>query len=249
MCAKHHVLDGRVLKKHTKNRFNNIKSFDVAFAPAGMLRRYAVGRSNMIRLRCSVIVIMSLFTALVLSPYLALVIVTIALPLELLECWVLRRWIARVEFHLDAAGCGILLASITQALGIGASIFLAGIQSDELRMIAWTLLLRAVINSMLVAHYHPESNRARLCVLSSFGFSVLVWGDIGVAVLWIDSIAMFLMGLMLWKMFTHLARRETRTHLAERELIVRSEEAERLALVAKYASEGVLLMDTNLNII
>ena len=119
-------------------------------------------------------------------------------------------------------------------------------------MLAWTVLFGATINSMLVAHYHPPSNSARLFVLSSSAIAVLIWsvyrGDLSTTAFLVNVTALIMMGLMLWKMFAHLARREARTHLAEREMIMRSEEAERLALVAKYASDGVLLMDADLNI-
>ena len=242
-----------VLKKHIGHRYKNIESFDAAFAPAGLLRRYANGRCKTVVMRGSVLLIMSLFAAIFLSPHVALLVATIVLAVDLFEFAVLRYWIVRDEFHLPAASRCIFLVSAVQALGIGACIFSAGILSDELRILAWTILLGATINSMLVAHYHPASNRARLCVLSSSAFGVLVWGfywgDIGASVFWIDSAALVMIALMLWKMFSHLARRDARTHAAERALILRSKEAERLALVARYASDSVLLMDSSLRIV
>ncbi len=241
-----------VLKKHIGHRYKNIEAFDAAFAPAGLLRRYANGRCKTVIMRSSVLLIMSLFAAIFLSPHVALFVATIVLAVDLFEFAVLRYWIVRDEFHLPAASRCIFLVSAVQALGFGICIFTAGIQSNELRMLAWTVLFGATINSMLVAHYHPPSNSARLFVLSSSAIAVLIWsvyrGDLSTTAFLVNVTALIMMGLMLWKMFAHLARREARTHLAEREMIMRSEEAERLALVAKYASDGVLLMDANLNI-
>ena len=241
-----------VLKKHIGNRYKNIEAFDAAFAPAGLLRRYANGRCKTVVMRGSVLLIMSLFAAIFLSPHVALLVATIVLAVDLFEFAVLRYWIVRDEFHLPAASRCIFLVSAVQALGFGICIFTAGIQSNELRMLAWTVLFGATINSMLVAHYHPPSNSARLFVLSSSAIAVLIWsvyrGDLSTTAFLVNVTALIMMGLMLWKMFAHLAQREARTHLAEREMIMRSEEAERLALVAKYASDGVLLMDADLNI-
>lgn len=231
-------------------KYESIEKYDAAHAPAGLIRRYARGRARTIWLRLGVAIMGCALLALMVSPGFGLMVAFITLPLEILEFWILKRWVITRAAHQNPVYSIVTFASTLQAVGIGPSIFFTGTQSTDLRMVAWAFLLGSVLNSMLAAQYHPASNLARSWVLCSAAVIVLVdgfgRGHISTAQFWAETGALVAMGLMLWHLFSHLARRDARVQTAERELIHRSVEAERLALVAEHASDSILLMDSNL---
>lgn len=141
-----------------------------------MLVRYVRGRLRTTLLRLVVVISGYLFLAAVISPSFGLMVAAITLPLEILELWMLKRWVTDRSFHTEMTPRIVTFASALQPVGIGLSIFLTGIQSTELCMVAWSFFLGAVLNSMLAARYHPASNTARLWFLSLFVFAVLLEG-------------------------------------------------------------------------
>ena len=231
-------------------KYESLEKYDAAHAPAGLLIRYVRGRSRTIWLRLAVAVMGCVFLAIVIEPRFGMMVAAITLSLEILEFWMLKRWIMDRVPHSAVSSQIVTFASALQSVGIGLSIFLTGIQSTELRMVAWSFFLGAVLNSMIAAHYHPASNVARLWVLCLSALFVLLeglgQGQISTAQFWTEIVALVAMGVMLWNLFSHLARRDVRVKNAERELIHRSVEAERLALVAEHASDSILLMDPNM---
>jgi PAS domain S-box-containing protein len=240
------------LQNRDGNRYESLEKYDAAHTPLGLLRRYVNGRARAIWLRLGVAIFGCVFLGLVISPFLGLVVVSVTLTLEVLEFWILKRWVTDKP-HLSRWTTYIVcLASGLQSIGIGFSIFVTGMQSTDLRMVAWSFLLGAVLNSMLAANYHPASNTTRLWVLSLSAVLVLLESigqtSITRTQFLTEAVALGAMGLMLWHLSLHLSKRDKRMQRAERELIHRSVEAERLALVAEHASDSILLMDPNLSI-
>ena len=240
------------MKQYTKNRYESLEKFDAAHAPEGMLVRYVNGRARTIWLRLIVAMVGCVFLMFAVSPVFGMMIAAITLPLELLEFWILKRWVTDRKYHPPWTTTMVSLASGLQVFGIGMSIFLTGIQSADLRIVAWSFLLGAVLNSMLAAQYHSGSNAVRLWVLCLSGIFVLLetlgQGQLTGAQAGVEFGALFAMGAMLYHLFAHLARRESRMQQAERELIHRSVEAEQLALVAEHASDSILLMNPEMAI-
>jgi len=240
------------LEKLSGHRYKNLEDFDAAHAPAGLLKRYVRGRSRTIWVRLGVAVLGCVLLAFAVSPQTALAVAAITLSLETLEFWILKRWVGDQTDPPHSAFAMVGVASALQALGIGISVFVAGVQSTDLRMVAWAFLLGAALNSMLVARYHPLSNFVRLAILGAFAVAVLVesqgQGQLSREQVAIEFGALAAMAGMQWYLFRHLAQRDVRMQAAERELITRSVEAERLALVAEHASDSILLMDRNLKI-
>lgn len=240
------------MEKLSGHRYENLEDFDAAHAPAGLLKRYVRGRARTIWLRLGVAILGCIFLAFVLSPRIAIAVAMITLSLELLEFWILKRWVGDRIDPPQSASFMVGFASALQAFGIGVSIFVTGVQSTDLRMVAWAFLLGAALNSMLAARYHPNSNYVRLTTLCVSAVAVLVesqgQGQMSREQVLIEFAALAAMAGMLWHLFSHLARRDARMQVAERELITRSVEAERLALVAEHASDSILLMDRNLSI-
>lgn len=238
------------MEDNNSQKYENVEKYDLAHAPEGLMLRYVRGRSRTILLRLAVAVMGCLFLATVISPIYGLMVAVITVSLEMLEFWMLKRWVLDRVYTTENTSRFVTFASGLQAVGIGISIFLTGIQSTELRMVAWSFFLGAVLNSMLAANYHPSSNVARLWVLCLSAFFVLLeglgQGSIEKGQFWTEIVALVAMGIMLWNLFVHLARRERRMQKAERELIHRSVEAERLALVAEHASDSIILMDANM---
>ncbi len=240
------------MNQTSKKRYDTLKKFDAAYAPAGMLRRYAKARSGTIWMRVCVVGAACLLLAIAASPLTSLLVALVAVPLDFVEYWVLRKWLKRDIFDQKIVGRSIIIASFVQSIGIGCGLFLTGIYSNEMRLLAWTVLMGAVINSMLLAQYHRPSHYLRIVGLSGFAGAVLVqsWmiGNISLVMMVSEAAMLAAIGGMLWGLFTHLARREQRMRHAERALLSRSEYAERLALVAKHASDSIILMDAALNI-
>lgn len=241
-----------VLEKRSTHRYKSVKHFDAAHSPAGLLERYCHGRNRAFLLRVGVAIIGCLFLGFVVSVQFGLFLAIFTISLELMELYVLKAVIARGYFRSPWISRKVTFVSFLQTNGIAVCIFLTGIQAADLRMVAWAFLLGAVLNSMLTAHYHPPSHHVRIWVLSMSGLLVLVkglWdGHLSFTVFWCEIAALGAMGLMLWHLMAHLARRDARMKNAERRLLSRSEEAERLALVAKHASDSILLLDPEMKI-
>lgn len=244
--------EGSFVNQSSKKRYDTLKKFDAAHAPAGMLRRYAKARSGTIWMRVCVVAAACLLLAIAASPATSLLVALVAVPLDFVEYLVLRKWLKRDVFDQKIVNRSIVIASFVQSIGIGCGLFITGIYSNEMRLLAWTVLMGAVINSMLLAPYHRASHHLRIVGLSGFAAAVLVYswsiGQISLMMMLSEGAMLIAVGGMLWGLFTHLSHREQRMRNAERALMSRSEYAERLALVAKHASDSIILMDAALKI-
>lgn len=224
-----------------------LDAFDRYNGPAGLLRRYVVGRVRAIYLRLLVAAIGVFLLTFLAGPKVGILAALITFPLELAEYFVLRRQLARDRFDCPATGRVVFATSALQTLGLAGPIILAGTMSDPLRILAWAYMLGALLNTFLAARYHMPSHRARSFILTGCAIIILghgAWtGQMDRAELVTEGAALTAMGYMLAQLFGHLKRREERATQAERQLIIGSEEAQRLALVAENATDSVMLLD------
>ena len=150
----------------------SLAAFDAYNSPSGLLRRYAIGRLRALNKRVGVALIGVVLLAVLVSPAIALAALFITIPLEMAEAHVLRRQVRRDDFASDVTDRVVTAASFVQILGLAGPIFLAGIQSDGLRLLAWAYLLGASLNSMLSARYHLASHHMRMGVLIATALAI-----------------------------------------------------------------------------
>ncbi len=247
-----------------------LEAFEQANAPPGLLRRYARGRVRALGFRLSVILIgVAMGGVFIGWPFAVAMFMTMVLA-ELAEnrllLGVLRNPPAQQDF--DRRSRQVAIASFIQALGIGGSIAVLGLQGDALRFSAWVFLLGAAFNSLVGARYHLPSHKARIAVY--IGTTVVILGHqivvdgVGNATALIEAFCILLLFYMMMRLFQHFFRREEKMVESERRLLrqklekstinaelaesrlalaKREKEARRLALVAEHATDSVILSD------
>lgn len=233
--------------KEQAAHLRDLKTFDLYHSQAGRLRRYCAGRARTFGARIGVALIGVGILGVLVSPVFGLMIAVITLILETAEQMILRRQLAQDAFDRPATGHVILAATAMQAVGIAIPIYLAGIQSNDLRFVAWAFAIGATINAMLSAGYHPASYYVRQGFVAAAVVAVVITGYVSGTVplhtIATEATGMAVMVLMLAKLFLHISRRENRIVATERQMIEQAQEARKLAMVAEHAIDGVMLLD------
>ncbi|GGA12941.1 hypothetical protein GCM10011498_11070 [Amylibacter cionae] len=213
------------------------------------MRRYIRGRTAALPVRLILAIVGCALISALISPYYALLVAIVVFPLEMLEYLILARVRQRENFVGIGVSYRVTLVSLLQVSGLGAGVVMAGTYSESLRMFSWAYLFGAIMNSLLMARFHPPSHKVRLFVLGLAGAIILVHSVLNrsakVEVIASELAAVASMILIVAYLFSHLAHRGNRSREAERALIMKSEEAGRLALVAEHASDSIVLMDTD----
>ncbi|WP_069300218.1 response regulator [Neptunicoccus sediminis] len=227
----------------------DLERFEEASSEAGLMRRYVRGRIAALPIRLILAVVGCTLISALISPYYALLVAVVVFPLEMLEYMILARVRQREDFVGFGVSCRVTLVSLLQVSGLGAGMVMAGTYSESLRMFSWAYLFGAIMNSLLMARFHPPSHKVRLYVLGLAGAIILAHAFLDhsakVEAIASEMAAVASMILIVAYLFSHLAHRGDRNRAAERALILKSEEAGRLALVAEHASDSIVLMNPN----
>ena len=228
---------------------SDLERFDEASSATGLLRRYTFGRMNAFSTRVLIAAIGCALLAMLVSPKFGILAAAVTFPLELVEYSILGYVRKRANYQSRKVHLLIIFASFVQTCGLGICMVLAASQSESLRMLSWAFLFGAIMNSLLLARFHPASHHVRLGVLAVAGLIILFRALInpeavytGIAA---EMSAVVSMIFMVGYLFSHLSRRAKNTRQTERALIIQSAEARRLALVAEHASDSIVLMDEN----
>ncbi|PLS23546.1 PAS domain-containing hybrid sensor histidine kinase/response regulator [Neptunicoccus cionae] len=226
---------------------SDLERFEEASSEAGLMRRYVRGRIAALPIRLILAMVGCALISALISPLYALLVGSVVFPLEMLEYFLLARIRRRKNFEGIRVSLCVTLVSLLQVAGLGAGMVIAGTYSESLRMFSWAYLFGAIMNSLLMARFHPPSHKVRLYVLGLAGAIILVHSVLDdtakVEMIASEMAAVVSMILIVAYLFSHLTHRGARNREAERALIVKSEEAGRLALVAEHASDSIVLMD------
>ncbi|MEM6618157.1 MAG: PAS domain S-box protein, partial [Pseudomonadota bacterium] len=232
--------------------FQDLAAFDRYHSEAGLRRRYVSGRTRAMGQRLWVGFVGIVILTVLISPQVGFLAAAIHIPAELTEFFIFRRLLARGDFESRSSEWTIRAATGIQAIGMCAPIALCGLHGEGLRVLAWSYFLGATINSILTARHHRSSHMIRMSML--FGAAAIVLleayfiAGLGAIDVLTEVTAVGAMIYMLYYLFTHLDRRDMRTVAAERNLLLQSTMAQRLALVAEHATDSVILMDANQHI-
>ena len=258
----------------TVPEFRELAEFDRANSSRGLLLRYAHGRIKALRFRILMILCGVILTAFYANLPTALTVLIALTTFELAEYGLLLRLTRQPWQDIAKLGPVITLTSTLQAIGIGASIFIVAIIGDSARLAAWVFLMGASLNTLLVARYHPASNRARIIVYLATVIAILLYKAIyqnaSSVTVTVNFASLAMLVYMLATLFNHLSQREHKMLQTERELIKHSQqaqitndslmrskqklakrekEARRLALVAEHASDSIILTSRHSTVI
>jgi len=261
---------------NTEPEFRNLKEYDLANSPRGLLLRYARGRTRSVGFRTIVIICGVALTWVYTDLALALLVLVIMSVFELAEHTILKR-ILRQRLQgiaLAQATPVVVFATTLQAIGIGISIAIVAAQGDSARLTAWVFLIGVTLNSLLVARYHPASHFARMLVYLVTVVAIILHQAIimqaPTILIGTEIVSFALLAYMFTSLFNNISHRENRMLTAGRSLINQSQqahlsnlalqksqaslakresEARRLALVAEHATDSVILTDTSSKIL
>ena len=232
---------------HPSARLPDLAAFDRANGSEGRLRAYTTRRTETLFERLGVLLVGLSFLAVLASPLAAFLAAAIALPATLFEFMVLRHYVRYGKFSRRIDHAAITLAGFVDALGLTSCAFFAQKYSDNLNLLSWALLAGILLNNTLVARFHRPTYLAR-CLAVAMGCAVLVIDQllndqIPLSTVLTQLAAVVLLVYLLRSFIGRVLSREDKITTTERELIVQSELAGKLALVAEHANDCVLIFD------
>jgi hypothetical protein len=221
-------------------------------APAARMLAYVHGRMRGFWLRQTLTLIGSASIWAFASPVLGVTTALVVLAGELAEMLVLRAVVVRLarEGVSRRLATVVTLSGGVQALSIAACVTLTWhfIPMIEARFFATAFLVAAIINAGLPRPYFRPAADIRLVIYALTGASLLIldilslssanraaYGLFGAAFGMLVYISVLFIG--------HIERFHDQRRRHEAELARVGEETERLALVAKYANDSVILTD------
>ncbi|WP_020040493.1 hybrid sensor histidine kinase/response regulator [Salipiger mucosus] len=242
----------------------SLAEFEARVSPAGRLERYARGRVRHFLSRQVATLAGSLALGLLVSPMLGLFTAALALLGEAVDCGVLRRVPAALAAGRSVRGLRRLTTFTAgiQALTISGCVLAAQATAmgGEASLFSFAFLAAAVLNAGVVLTYHPGAARARIAIYAAVavvGFlAQIVTGETGRGLVY-DAVGLAMLGFIaaVFLRFVEGAERrrteDSRRLLEGQQALARANaelrdkqaEARRLALVARHASDSIMLCD------
>ena len=240
--------------------------FEARVSPAGRLVHYAKARIRTFWLRQSFTVFGSAVVGLLDSPQLGLSLVALTLLGEVFDYVLLKRVVLRLEHDLTDGYNRLmtLLGALVQSCTIGACVALTWqmVPIIEARFFAAIFLTSAAINAGLARSLCPAAANLRLVVYLAVAFKMMAmdlmqadlagsrdYGFFAAGCLLLAYITLHLIGMTErnykqrrdheFSLLTHQYQQQ----VAQQKLAQSAADSQRLALVAKYARDSIVILD------
>ena len=249
---------------HASEVLIDLAHFEAQNSADGRLLHYAKGRIRAFWLRQTLTALGSVTIALLVSPPLGLLLAALAVTGEGVDIGLLRLLIGRLERGQGGLRWLALTGAAVQGLTIAACATLCWqfIPLEGARFFAASFLISAAINAGLARPYFKAAADVRLAIFLVAGFALMAWDlqrlELATSRDYGFFAASFALLVYISLLFIRLLERNhshRRRHeyallkhqhereLASRQLALSAQDSQRLALVAKYANDSIIISD------